>query len=245
MKDQLRLLEDLQRFDARLQEHDSALKTLPEKLQALKNDLGKVEALLARERQQLADAEKFRRDTEMQLKTDEQTVAKSKAKMSQVKTGKDYMAAQREMEATRKMVGEREEELLKLVDAIEAYKKNVDAHEKDVAELRSLVEREEAATQTRLADINARTSGERAERDAIAAKIRPDLMKKYNHVRQRRGVAVVPVVGGVCQGCHMSIPPQLYNILQRATSIETCPNCNRIVYWDEIMKDKALEAGER
>lgn len=245
MKDQLRLLEDLQRFDARLQEHDNALKTLPEKLQALKNDLGKVEGLLAKERLQLADAEKFRRDSESNLKADEQNVAKSKAKLSQVKTGKDHMAAQREMENMRKMVGEREEELVKLVDAINAYKKSVETHEKDVAELRSHVEKEEVATNARLAEITAKTAAERGERDTVAAKIRADLMKKYNHVRQRRGVAVVPVVGGSCQGCHMKIPPQLYNVLQRAATIETCPTCNRIIYWDEIMKDKDLEAAEK
>ena len=60
----------------------------------------------------------------------------------------------------------------------------------------------------------------------------------------RRGLAVVPVVKGVCQGCHMSIPPQLFNLLQRGTTMETCPTCNRIIYWSELMKEKELEKGE-
>ncbi|MBU3932479.1 MAG: hypothetical protein KKF01_08575, partial [Proteobacteria bacterium] len=30
----------------------------------------------------------------------------------------------------------------------------------------------------------------------------------------------------------MSIPPQLYNNLQRSTTLTTCPNCNRIIYWE-------------
>lgn len=245
MKDQLKLLEELQRHDARLQEHEAGVKALPEKLQLLKRDLDKVEGMLSLERQNLADTEKFRRDLEGQLKVDEANISKAKAKLAQVRTGKDYMAAQREMEATRKMTGEREEEILKLIEAIEVSKKSIDAHEKDVAELRAHVAREEEATNAKVAELTASVAGEHAERDLIAAKVKPDILKKYGTIRIRRGLAVVPVVKGVCQGCHMSIPPQLFNILQRAVTIETCPTCNRIIYWDQLMKERQLEEGEK
>ena len=244
MKQQLQLLEELQRHDARLQEADNALKALPEKLQLLKNDLAKFEALLGRERASLAETEKFRRDLEGQLKADEGNIARAKSKLTQVRTSKDYMAAQREIESTRKTVGDREEEVLKLIDAIEATKKTIEAHEKDVAELRAHVVEEEKATEVKLAEVRARTAGEREARDLVAAKVRPEILKKYSSIRLRRGLAVVPVAKGVCQGCHMSIPPQLFNLLQRGTTVETCPTCNRIIYWSEIMKDKELERGE-
>ncbi len=244
MKQQLQLLEELQRHDARLQEQESALKTLPEKLQTLKNDLAKFEALLAKERAGLAETEKFRRDLEGQLKADEGNIARSKARLTQVKNSKDYMAAQREIEATRKMVGDREEELLKLIEVIDGTKKTIAGHEKDIAELREHVAKEEATTETRIAEVRASTASARAERDQIAAQVRPDVLKKYGTIRMRRGLAVVPVVKGVCQGCHMSIPPQLFNLLQRGSSIETCPQCARIIYWSELMRDKELEAAE-
>jgi predicted nucleic acid-binding Zn-ribbon protein len=244
LKDQLVLLEELQRHDARLQEYDATLKVLPEKLQALRNDLAKVEALLERERASLAEIEAFHRDLDSQLKSDEGNVAKSKAKLSQVRGGKDFSAVQREVEVTRKMIGEREEELLKLMSAIEASKKSIAEHEKDVAELRAHVAAEDASTSAKIAEIQERTAGERAERDVIAKKVRPDVLKRYGTIRIRRGLAVVPVIRGTCQGCHMTIPPQLYNHLQRGNTLESCPSCNRIIYWDEIMKEKALERGE-
>jgi uncharacterized protein len=244
LKEQLQLLEELQRHDARLQEHENALKTLPEKVQLLKTDLAKLEALLARERAGLAETEKFRRDLEGQLKTDEGAITRSKSKLTQVKTSKDYMAAQREIESTRKVVGEREDELLKLIEAIDATKKTIAAHEKDVAELRAHVATEDAATELKLAEVRAKAAEERVGRDTAAAKVKPEVLKKYGTIRMRRGLAVVPVVRGTCQGCHMSIPPQLYNLLQRGTTIETCPACNRIIYWNELMKEKELERGE-
>jgi hypothetical protein len=244
LKDQLVLLEDLQRHDARLQEHDLTLKALPEKLLSLRNDLAKVEALLARERASLAEIEAFRADLDQQLKSDEGNVAKTKAKMSQVRGGKDFSAVQREVEVTRKMIGEREEELLKLMQAIEASKKSIEGHEKDVADLRAHVTQEETATQVKIAEIETKIASERVERDALAKRVRPEVLKRYSAIRLKRGLAVVPVVRGSCQGCHMSVPPQLYNLLQRGNSIEVCPSCYRIIYWDEIMKDKNLERGE-
>ena len=246
MRDQLRLLEELQRYDARLQEFESALTTLPEKLRSMKNDLAKMEALLAREREGLAETEKFRRDQETQLKDSESNISKAKTKLQQVKTGKDYMAAQREIEATRKMMGDREEEILKLIEAIETGKKSVAAHEADVAQLAEHVAREEASTGEKIAEVGKKVAEERAQRDVVAARVKPEVLKRYSAIKIRRGLAVVPVVSGVCQGCQMKIPPQLFNMLQRpgTNTIETCPSCNRIIYWDEIMKDKQLERGE-
>jgi len=40
----------------------------------------------------------------------------------------------------------------------------------------------------------------------------------------------------------MNIPPQLYNVLQRGQTVETCPSCHRIIYWEEIMKDDPAAA---
>lgn len=238
------LLEELQRHDAKLQEEESVLRTLPEKLQGKKNDLAKLEAIAARERQALADAEKVKRDLDMQLKTDDSQAARAKSKLQQVKTSKDYMAAQRELEAMRRAAGEHEDEALQLLDGIEHKKTAIVQMEKDVAELAALVAEEEKLVEAKVAEVRAKTAGERAARDLVAAKVRPDVLKKYSSIRMRRGLAVVPVVKGVCQGCHMSIPPQLFNMLQRGTAVETCPTCARIIYWDQIMIDKKLEQDE-
>ena len=242
MKDQLRLLEELQRVDARLQESESVMKTLPEKLAALKADLSKMEALLERERAGLAEAEKFKRDQEQGMKDSEANIAKARLKLQGVRTGKDYQAAQREIAATKQMLGDREEELVKLMDALEGTRKQVAAHEEDVAKLREVVKAEEAVCAARVAEVDASLGGERAARADLAKQVKPDLMKRYTHIRLRRGMAVVPVKRGVCTGCHMAIPPQLYNTIQRGTSIEACPSCTRLIYWDELMKADGVGA---
>jgi predicted nucleic acid-binding Zn-ribbon protein len=94
-----------------------------------------------------------------------------------------------------------------------------------------------------MAEIEAQIAAQRAERDKLAAQVKPDVLKRYGNIRMRRGLAVVSVRNGTCQGCNMNIPPQLYIVIQRGQTIETCPSCHRIIYWEDLMKDdKAGEA---
>jgi predicted nucleic acid-binding Zn-ribbon protein len=58
------------------------------------------------------------------------------------------------------------------------------------------------------------------------------LRSKYEQIFERRGgTAVVEARNGICQGCRMRVPPQLYNELQRHRDIRNCPNCHRIIFW--------------
>ncbi|HTT72260.1 MAG TPA: C4-type zinc ribbon domain-containing protein [Anaeromyxobacteraceae bacterium] len=50
---------------------------------------------------------------------------------------------------------------------------------------------------------------------------------------------MAPVVGSTCRGCNRNIPPQLGIVLQRADSLETCPNCHRIIYSAEALNPAA------
>ena len=115
----------------------------------------------------------------------------------------------------------------------------------DVGLVKVVVAKEEAITNGKMDDLRGKIAGEKNGRDTSAGRVDPNVLKKYSAIRMRRGLAVVPVVKGTCQGCHMKIPPQLFIMLQRGTAIETCPTCARIIYWDEIMKEVQLEQGEK
>jgi hypothetical protein len=147
------------------------------------------------------------------------------------------MASERELQATRKSAQERGEEVAKLVDAVAGARKSIEQHEADFTALKEHVATEEKAAAEKIAEFDAQIAEERKLREVAAARVRPDVLKKYSAIRMRRGLAMAPVKNGTCQGCNMNIPPQLYNVLQRGQTIETCPSCHRIIYWEEIMKD--------
>jgi len=237
LKEQLKLLIEVQRHDARIQELDGMMKVWPQKLEEMRADLRRVEQMLEREKAQLAESEAWRRRTEDQMKDEEAALLKAKQKSSLVKNAREMMANERELQSTRKSAQERQEEVLKLVESLEAAKKSIAQHEGDLDGLRKHVSDEEEASKSKVAEIEQQIAEEKKLREVAAARVRPDVMKKYSTIRMRRGLAMVPVRNGTCQGCNMNIPPQMYNTIQRGNSIELCGNCNRIIYWDKLLEE--------
>jgi uncharacterized protein len=232
VREQLKLLEELQQVDAKLLETEDALSSLPAKLKSLQNDVARVEALLEKERQQLAEARHYKEELEVSLKSDQEQINKSKSKLTQIRTSKEYMAGQRELEGTRKNIGDREEELIKLMEAIEQFQSSIKVHDEELLALKKHVSEEEQETACNLGELEKEHQGRKTERARMAATVRRDVLAKYETIRRRRGSAVVPARNGVCTGCNMHLPPQLYNTLQKGTTIEHCPSCQRIVYYE-------------
>ncbi len=213
------------------------MKAFPAKLEAMNADVKRVEQMLERERAQLAETESWRRRQEDEMKSEETRAIAAKQRSAAVKNAKEYMANERELQATRKQAQEREEEVLKLVDAVETAKKSIAQHEADFAALQEHAAGEEASAKEKIAELEAQIAEERKLRGVAAARVRPDVLKKYSAIRMRRGLAMAPVKNGTCQGCNMNIPPQLFNQLQRGDTIELCGNCNRIIYWDKLLEN--------
>ena len=58
------------------------------------------------------------------------------------------------------------------------------------------------------------------------------LLEKYERIKiNREGVGMALVNNATCSECHLGIPPQMYNELQKQDSLNFCPNCQRIIYW--------------
>ena len=209
------------------------------KLAATENDLQRVEGLLSTERNALGETERYYAEQKGLMTDDEVQVAGAKHKLSQAKNSKENMAAQREIEQRREALTSREGEITKLNEAVDAKKKLLADRATDVEQLKESILKDRDAAKERMAEIEGKIAELRVERDKLAADVKPDVLKRYSNIRMRRGLAVVSVRNGTCQGCNMNIPPQLYNVLQRGQTVETCPSCHRIIYWEEIMKDPA------
>ena len=231
MKDQLRLLVRLQEMDARTLEARQAIEALPKRLEPAKQDLAKLEALLDREREELASTEKWRAEQEDLVRREEDAIKSAKAKVQAAKNARDFAAANREVDNKRRSIAEREAEVLKVLEALEQTRKNLADHEADVGKLRDHVTAEEGKNQEHLKELEAKVAEQSAGRDEITGQIRAEILKRYEIVLKRRGIAVVPVRGGVCQGCFMNVAARSWsNQLARGDDVATCPTCHRLLY---------------
>lgn len=233
MRDQLKWLEELQKHDAKIKELNEALAAIPAKIKATESDLARVESLLASERAQLEDARKYLNEQRGLLEFEGHQVLAAKQKLSQSKNPREATAAQREIDQTREMSQSREGEIKKLVDAVTSKEAVLAERAGEVQGLKDVVEKDRQAAEGKLAEVRGEIEKLQSEREALAANVKPDVLKRYASIRNKKGSAVSPVRNGTCSACNMNIPPQLFNVLRRGNSIETCPYCHRIVFFDE------------
>jgi predicted nucleic acid-binding Zn-ribbon protein len=234
LKEQLSLLIELQVHDAKIQELEGTLKAFPAKFDAMQTDVRRVEQLLERERMQLTETESWRKKQESEARDQEEALIKARQRSQMVKNVKEHMASERDLETNRKNTQSREEEVARLGGAVESARTALTQHEADLETMKQHVAGEVEAAKSKMNEIEMQIATLKAEREVAAQRVDAPSLKRYSTIRMRRGMALAPVKGGTCQGCHMNIPPQLYNTLQRGITLETCPNCNRIIYWDRL-----------
>ena len=235
MKDQWLLLLELQKIDSRVHEIRKSMEALPDKLLPAKQDLAKLESMLNIEKERLAESERWRKEQEELVKADEEGLKNAKSKLQAAKNPRDYAAASREVDNKRKSISEREEEILKLIEAIDKARAEVEDHEKDVDKLRSHIAEQEGEVVETLKTLEAEAEKRAEGRDEMTHKLDPRVLKRYEDTLRKRGYALAPVDDGVCLGCHMQVPPQLNNVIARNESIEICPSCKRLLYRKDFL----------
>jgi predicted nucleic acid-binding Zn-ribbon protein len=72
---------------------------------------------------------------------------------------------------------------------------------------------------------------ERTEKRAgLAAAVEPEYLELYEDLRpQKKGVAAVELVDGVCQGCHEQLSSVYVDRLKRVEGPKRCEHCRRIL----------------
>lgn len=234
MKNQIALLIEIQKIDQEVRTLNTKKQTLPEKAAELDESFRSGRERIDEERTGLEGLSKLHREKESELKAGQEKLRKARERLHEVKTNKEYQAMLTEIETIEKTNGKIEEEILLLYDRIDERKGALKTHEKEFEAVRATYETERRKIEEEMASLDGALQEQKARFDSLIGDLEPDLRRRYEMIKVRRnGVAVVAVRKGVCCGCNMNLPPQLYNELQRSDQIHCCPNCNRLLYWDE------------
>jgi hypothetical protein len=239
VREQLLQLLQLQTCDVKVRELESAAKQLPAKLDPLRRDLAKLQGMIDAERAKLAETETWRKTQQEQIDREREALRSAQNKLQASKNSKEFNAASREVENKRKAISDRDSEVKKVTETLATSNTAMEARDKDVQALRDELAASEAAMADQVASLAAQLAEATAARDAARGSVDKSWLKTYDTLSAKRGYAVAPVIKGVCQGCHMALPPQLNNILARMESIETCPRCARLVYRQDMIAPPA------
>jgi predicted nucleic acid-binding Zn-ribbon protein len=97
--------------------------------------------------------------------------------------------------------GELEEELIKIMQEIDAIKANIQSKQAEMAALHESWQKQQQELEGQISGIDQAVSEASSRRQSIAANLARDLVSRYELIFSRRGgTAVVEVAGGICQG---------------------------------------------
>ncbi|MDZ4165918.1 MAG: C4-type zinc ribbon domain-containing protein [Smithellaceae bacterium] len=232
MREELKLLIELQRTELALRGIDLKRKALPERLVNLARDFDLGEAEVNGYRQKLDEANKRRQEKEEKLKKEGEALKRTRGRLYEVKTNKEYNAILKEIETAEEVISRFESDIINLLEEQDALKKALKPKEEELAIKAGQYEQEKRTIEEELAGLDGRREENQQESDGLREKIPPALLKKFDAIKgANAGVALSSVWKAVCGGCHMNIPAQLYIDLQKTSDLAFCPNCQRIIYW--------------
>ena len=234
MKKQLELLVKLQSCDSTIQNAQRIQENHPRMISQLEDTLAREREELRTQEKLLDDTKKKRIRKEQELALDEERVQKAKQKLTAVKTNKEYQAALKEIELIEHVNAGIEEEILAIMEETDNLtRKRAELEEhfrrkaKDTEESKGVLEKQLAAC-TQEIEENVRL------KSTFIVQIQTEVLELYHKIKQKRPeLTVVAVENSCCQGCHMNIPPQLFNDIKKCQKIITCPHCNRILFWEK------------
>jgi len=235
LMEQVKILIDLQEVMGQVRRLDEEKQKIPLEVADLKSLFEEREASFLGAEQEFETLKRQRREKEREIEEERDKVERAKAKLMSIKTNKEYYAMLKEIEGTRRTNTAREDELLSLLSRYEEAEKRLAERKADLEEVSGRYRERMVDIEARMGSFDDDIGKLDARRRQVSSQLEPSLVRRFEMIFERRdGLAVVAARNYSCMGCHMNIAPQLFNQLQREDRIHTCPNCNRVVYYDAV-----------
>jgi len=228
----IEVLASLQSVDQRLRAKTLELTDSERRVAALEGAVREQTAAANVARELLAGLATRQQGLETRLAAAESKMRDRRMRITRIRNDKELGLAKREIELLKEEASGVETELLEVMQLVEGESTKLRDFEAELARLTQERNGEAATLREALARLTGEIERERAERTVLIDRVDDDLRRKYEQIFSRRGgLAVVEVRGGICLGCRMRVPPQLFNDIQRAAQVILCPSCQRILYW--------------
>ncbi len=147
----------------------------------------------------------------------------------------------REMDSMEKINRTREEEKLTLLEELENQTSAYAEINKEYEDAKEQLDTFNANLDKTVKENNDKLEVLAKKRYEVSDKIPKPVFMRYEFIRERlEHPVIVGVRDGICTGCNIAIPPQSFIELQGGKQILSCPNCQRLIFWEEHFDDPSI-----
>jgi len=224
----------LQDRDRRLRGMSEDLERIPRDQSRAKERLAGDEAAVKKARDELMANEVEIKKVELDVATRRTTIQRLKTQQFETRKNDEFQALAHEVVRYEKDVDSFETKELELMERADALRAALTAAEQALAKTKLLVEEDLAALADRKKRLEADAAEVRAERAHLATEAPQDILPLYDRLlKNKNGLAVVPVSAGKCTGCHIKlVASTLVKVNGNVEGVQ-CESCGRLLYPEE------------
>jgi len=237
LEERLLLLIKLQECDSQLVKLSARKKKLPEDIDKLDKEFISFKEGIEKNKIKHDELKSRHTESENKIKRLNESIVKTKERLLEVKNNKEYQAMLKEIDTAETTRSNIETEIISILEELDKLSVLVKKDDETLKQSKNKYEQEKKTIENDLNSIDADIADWEKKRIDVRKDVAEDLLTKYEKIKKRnKGIGVISVWKSVCNGCHMNIPPQLYNELQRSNQLLSCPNCDRIIYFQDMEK---------
>jgi predicted nucleic acid-binding Zn-ribbon protein len=231
LKKNVATLLELQAIEIEVASLKASLAEYPGKAAALDRELKAFEETVSQVETGLGEAKQAFRALESEAKTVQDKVVRSEEKLRDVKTNKEYQSMLKAIEDLNASLSAIEDRMLENLEAMDLQKAAIAEKHRQFEALANRIAAEKQALEEESAVGRQKLAALEASHRRIAAGVSAEMLNTYETVKRNIGSTAVAIVeSAVCRGCHVNLPPQMFNELLRFDRLFICPHCERLLY---------------
>jgi len=171
---------------------------------------------------------------------------RSEQLMELIKTQREYEALDKEIKDGSAKEQELRRELQREMGRLDEMKEGIDREELLIQKQEEEITAEKARYDEQFKEKEKLLKGLERQEKSITPHLDEELVFKFERIiRSKSGIGIVAVIDGVCTGCHMVLPAHFVNSVRQSSEIFFCPDCSRILFFDEsVQPAEEAAAGE-
>lgn len=238
-RDDIELLLKIQKVDIKIDVGESKMKELPKKIENKKLEIKKEENDILELKKKLEKIQKERKLMELDVESNLTQIKKLQGKMYEVKTNKEYLALQGEIEGVKKSNSQIEEKILSKMFDEDEVKKDINKKlSEKMSEEKELVEVEKKCNEE-LKIVEEDLLKEKQQKNTLVENLNKKILSQYEKIRKAKsGTAVAVITKNTCSECFMEIRPQVLIEISKNNELVLCDSCFRILCIEQKVDEK-------
>jgi predicted nucleic acid-binding Zn-ribbon protein len=234
MEQVFKKLKEMQEILSKKFEIDRDIKELPKILNTKLELLARMKKSYIEKTNDLNNRKQRVKDIKQKLSEAEIQKDKYEQQMDLVKTQREYEALDKEIKTSADKEQELRRQLQKEEKNCEEMVVGLEREENMIKEQEEEIRTEQTKIKHEIKEKNKVQKLLEKDEQRVSPGLDEEILFKFERIiRSKAGLGIVPIKNGICTGCHMILTAQFSNDVRGGTSIMFCPNCSRILFFQE------------